>query len=191
MRESLLVFEQILNDSFCRINVHAMPLGTPYSPYAAAASVHDDLTDNDSSSSVSSSFSFMSNQNDHEKSQSGFKENQSRRHSRRKSRRPNIGRDSEIIVILNKYDLFCARFNEFPKYFPEYTGPVTSEAILDYIKGMYLEIAHRLLGKDKPIYIITTILTEPRAIDARSPLIVSRAIEESDFGNQLCGDFLK
>jgi len=45
---------------------------------------------------------------------------------------------AELVLVINKMDLFEQRWASFGEYFPEFTGAMTKDGVLAYIKELYL-----------------------------------------------------
>jgi len=67
---------------------------------------------------------------------------------------------AELVLVINKMDLFDARWPSFAQYFAEYAGPHSATAVLQYIKGLFL--AHTR-GK-RTVHTVCTQLTDIAAI---------------------------
>lgn len=68
----------------------------------------------------------------------------------------------QILLVINKMDLFEERFHLFPRYFPEFDVDKEGAdkfAVLRFIKELYLDIARRL-GLSEYVHCVTTKLTD-------------------------------
>lgn len=71
-----------------------------------------------------------------------------------------------IIVFLNKRDLFQSKMEDperranFTRFFPEYKGVLSVEPCLNFLKGKFIDIAHRLNRCNLTIHTIVAIETD-------------------------------
>ena len=70
----------------------------------------------------------------------------------------------QIILVINKIDLFYQRWHLFPRYFPEFAEamePMERHSVLNYIKALYLDIAKEHLPRHSSyVHTVCTKLTD-------------------------------
>jgi len=87
---------------------------------------------------------------------------------------------SELILVLNKIDLFRERHHLLPKYFPEYTDdPHDFDQCLTFVKGLFMDIAK---AHEEKVHFVTTQLTDEHEIDAFDIERIRTNVKESRLG---------
>ena len=93
----------------------------------------------------------------------------------------------QILLVINKMDLFEERWHLFPKYFPEFDGEkdgMDKFAVLRFIKELYLQIARRFTLSEY-VHCVTTKLTDSMEmatvdVEATKDVLLAHRVVDGD-----------